>query len=839
MNHRLLAVSLNTRIHDKPPAWREEYADNWQSGEAGIGGLLDAILKGHAFVAAAMRGSHRSSAAFLHADLAVVDIDHGLDLDGFRSHPLARHACLTYTSSSHREEPGQHRFRVLFRLPERVTDPDLYKAIVTALIKALGGDKSCSDPCRLFYGNSRCEHWLGADDACLPESFIEDARKEWLRQHSRYEEGSSDLDPTSIERAIHVLDQVLPPTADGERERFVRITAAAASAGEVLFPAWCDWAARGHHGSGKNRRQASEKFFRGFSGKSSLATLFYLASEHDPDWREDLPEHLRRSDVASSRVPIGYSHEEYMGYDDMPPQRSKYKTQSMYDLIKPRSQPQDSNTDAPPQFRGPDDEPEIQVSIEEPEYVDPEFMGDPDEPLLISSGTPHSQEPGTRGSRGKAKGKASGGDSSDLDLIQAKVRVLYPNLRFNRLTLATECGPRERPVLVEDADKAYILVSAGEGRVFSKQLVQDIIHAQAQGNSYNPVTDFLDSCASEEPIDYFDTMASTLLGLPEEGPENPRFTDGRLLADVIISRFLIAAVARARNPGCPMGWMPILTGPQNVGKSNFLAYLTPRDPVTGTYGWCPTVQQGISYIKERPHVLHAGWIVNLDEVERFFQRRYSEELKNLVTVPVDRSRRLYENERSFPRSFVLAGCTNSDSFLVDPTGNRRFMAIRITGVVSSPEDPTVRVVDLDRVKRDCRRIWAAAQRAYEAGSPYEFSSYETNQVEHYLDRFRVDTPLTEALRRVLARNVSHIHKGRPAYTLSDIFSWLDLPLSLGSSETRRITDELRRLGYRIIRIRTGSGYESPRNFWQSDTPESLPDGPGLLSDWADDTTRRR
>ena len=53
MKARALAVSLNTRIHDKPSAWREEYADNWQSVEVQLEGLRDAICLGYAFIAAA------------------------------------------------------------------------------------------------------------------------------------------------------------------------------------------------------------------------------------------------------------------------------------------------------------------------------------------------------------------------------------------------------------------------------------------------------------------------------------------------------------------------------------------------------------------------------------------------------------------------------------------------------------------------------------------------------------------------------------------------------------------------------------------------------------------
>jgi hypothetical protein len=848
MKARALAVSLNTRIHDKPSAWREEYADNWQSVEVQLEGLRDAICLGYAFIAAAMRSPHRSSAAFLHADLAVVDIDHGLDLEAFRQHPLARHACLTYTSCSHQDEPGKHRFRVIFRLPERISDPELYKAVVTALIKALGGDKSCSDPCRLYYGNSRCQYWLGAPDACLPESFVADARKEQLRQRTSIEERSEDYDETSIGQAIHVFEHVLVPTADGERDLFVRITAAAASAGDALFPAWSDWASKGHHGSGKNRKQTTERFFRGFSGRSSLGTLFFLASQQDPDWRDSLPDELRSTGHFDSKLPPGYRHEDFLGYDDpeySTAKPSKYRTPSILEwaaaqeaqaeqapaaVAEPAAQPavggdDDALPPMPPHVAA-----LMAEAVPDDGDVDPEFMGSPDDLLipLVSGETPLPPEPPGKRGRGR-KGKASfSGGGGEVAKILAKVKSLYPGLRLNKLTQDLECGPMDDPTVIDDADKAYLLISASEDKPFAKTHVYDTVHLSAQRNGYNPVHRFLDECAKHEPIDYFDTLATTLLGVPGEGPDNPRMPCGRLLADLILRRFLIAAVARARQPGCSMGWMPILIGPQNVGKTNFFQYLTPPNPLSNNYTWCPTIQQGISYLKEKPHALHAGWIVNLDEVERFFRRQYTEEFKNLVTVSVDRSARKWENERLFQRAFVLVGCSNNKDFMVDPTGNRRFLPVTVHGVAPSPQDPSVKIIDLDRVKADRMNIWAAAQQAYLDEPLYEFSSYEISLISDFLNSHTIDSPITGALQAALSRNASFVQDGQPFYLLSDIFKWLEISIDPRNGSNNGITDELKRLGFDCKRVRR---YGKQVRAWFAVSPPRPADGIDIPLDW--------
>jgi predicted P-loop ATPase len=247
--------------------------------------------------------------------------------------------------------------------------------------------------------------------------------------------------------------------------------------------------------------------------------------------------------------------------------------------------------------------------------------------------------------------------------------------------------------------------------------------------------------------------------------------------------------------------MPILIGGQNSGKTTFFQYLTPPDSQDpGTYPWVATIQQGIGYLKERPHALHAGWMVLLDECERYFKRQYTEELKNLVSVPVDRSARKFENERSFPRSFVLCGTANNADFLVDPTGNRRFMPIIVAGKVPSPEDPRIKIIDLDRLKADRDSIWAAAYRAYLDKPEHLFSSYELACINTYLEGFTTDNPTDLRMARILETKTSGIYQGVNYVTMSDLFLWLEIPLDRQASMQLAVSDSLKRLGYELRRV---------------------------------------
>ena len=184
----------------------------------------------------------------------------------------------------------------------------------------------------------------------------------------------------------------------------------------------------------------------------------------------------------------------------------------------------------------------------------------------------------------------------------------------------------------------------------------------------------------------------------------------------------------------------------------------------------------------------------MDEFERYTKRKYSEELKNLVSVGTDRSAKKYENEKSYPRAFVLAGATNSTDFLSDPSGNRRFLPIKVVGKVPSKENPAIKIIDLDRLKKDRDSIWVSAYRHYEDNPQHVFTSAEISYISDYADSFTRDQPYEVAVKEVLKRHTSGYHQGRPYITLAEMFRELDIPITQQSQMSRNITDCMTREG---------------------------------------------
>jgi hypothetical protein len=68
---------------------------------------------------------------------------------------IKKYAHLIYTTPSHKD--GYERFRIVFVIQKPILNPHDYGKMITPLIDRFGGDKSCSNIDRLFYGHRACE----------------------------------------------------------------------------------------------------------------------------------------------------------------------------------------------------------------------------------------------------------------------------------------------------------------------------------------------------------------------------------------------------------------------------------------------------------------------------------------------------------------------------------------------------------------------------------------------------------------------------------------------------------------------------------------------------------
>ncbi len=230
----------------------------------------------------------------------------------------------------------------------------------------------------------------------------------------------------------------------------------------------------------------------------------------------------------------------------------------------------------------------------------------------------------------------------------------------------------------------------------------------ANESAFDPRIQFLERCVEEhEPSDGIHTIATDYLG-----------NDSSIANDAMM-RMLVGAVARAYEPGCSMSWLPILISAQGKGKSAFAKSLVPRDMFA-------EMNSDLHTLCKESYRLHGAWILELPEIDQFFKPSHAEVLKNLITLQIDEIRRPYELPTKAKRGFVFIGTTNEHQLLVDSTGNRRFIPIRI---------PNTHEVPWRRLQETRGGLWAAAVKLYREGQQWEYSSGQLSELSKYQDDF--------------------------------------------------------------------------------------------------------
>jgi hypothetical protein len=151
-----------------------------------------------------------------------------------------------------------------------------------------------------------------------------------------------------------------------------------------------------------------------------------------------------------------------------------------------------------------------------------------------------------------------------------------------------------------------------------------------------------------------------------------------------------AHAGRVLEPGCKADMVPILVGDQGVGKSTGVAAIAPAPE--------NFVDVRLDHEDEEIARRIRGCLVGEIGELRGLSSRDAESIKQLITMTHDTWTPKYvERAHTVPRRIVFVGTTNSDEFLADETGNRRWLPVRVS---------TVRV---QAIRDDRLQLWAEAR----------------------------------------------------------------------------------------------------------------------------------
>lgn len=315
---------------------------------------------------------------------------------------------------------------------------------------------------------------------------------------------------------------------------------------------------------------------------------------------------------------------------------------------------------------------------------------------------------------------------------------LYGRIRLNELARAPYVygnvpwkqhkGWREWTNLDDSNLRSYIEATYG---LKSGEKAMDAFQNVAGRLSFNPVLDALEACHQNwDGGEHIKNLLPTMLGVdPDE------------YQSAVMHVFMYGAISRLLRPGCKFDYMPVLVGEQGCGKSTFLRFLALKSE------WFNDNFSTFDSIKAIENT-RGIWIAEVGELQALKKTREVESIKAFITSQIDIYRPPYgRRSEQLRRMFVLAGTTNSQNFLTDTTGNRRFLPItchianRHYIIQDEPERAMAEIMQawgeaMDAVKRGKFKLALpkdAEKQAVEMQKLYTEEDARVGIVKEYLD----------------------------------------------------------------------------------------------------------
>lgn len=272
-------------------------------------------------------------------------------------------------------------------------------------------------------------------------------------------------------------------------------------------------------------------------------------------------------------------------------------------------------------------------------------------------------------------------------------------------------------------EKAYQISSNGK--------VDGALSLHSTKHAFNDVTDYLGRL-EWDGAPRLDTLFIDYLGAEDTA-----------YVRAVTRKAFTAAVARAFAPGTKFDCMTILSGPQGIGKSTLLDKMS--------MGWFNDSIRTFEG-KEASELLQGVWLVEVSELDAFYKSDVAR-IKQFLSLRSDKFRAAYgRHVKDIPRSCVFFGTTNTNDYLRDKTGNRRFLPI---DVGRRPASKSV-WRDLEQ-ERD--QLWAEAVVRYRAGEALyltgDAAAAATAQQESHREVSAREGLILDFLERPVPRDWAH------------------------------------------------------------------------------------
>ena len=342
-----------------------------------------------------------------------------------------------------------------------------------------------------------------------------------------------------------------------------------------------------------------------------------------------------------------------------------------------------------------------------------------DEKLMHQETTPSIPEAKSTPTDKKEKGMK--GSKENIEKMMKYLNEKY-DLRYNMVMKYTEYVPKDKEWIGFQAveprvQKSLTLEVQLAGINVSIKDVRNFLESNFIKN-YNPVEEFLFTCYDNwDGKDHIRALARTV------PTNNPHWEDW-------FYTWFLAMVEQWHNrTGRQYGnsVAPLLISKQGYNKSTFCRRLIP-----------PQLQWGYTdnlILSEKRQVLQAMsqcLLINLDEFNQISAKVQQGFLKNLIQLPNVKYKPPYGSHvQEFPRTASFIATSNMDDILTDPSGNRRFIGIELTG----PIDVNVRP--------NYQQLFAQAEKAIWNGEKTYFDAEQTALIMENNRRYQQIDPVMQ------------------------------------------------------------------------------------------------
>jgi predicted P-loop ATPase len=250
-------------------------------------------------------------------------------------------------------------------------------------------------------------------------------------------------------------------------------------------------------------------------------------------------------------------------------------------------------------------------------------------------------------------------------------------------------------------------------------------------------------------------------------------------------RFVIAMVARIMEPGCQADYMLVLEGPQGKLKSQFCRTLCGPEYFSDHI---PSLNG--DQVRTSMHIRGKS-LIEISELAAFNTIGDVETLKAFLTRRIEIYTPKYgRKERHEPRQCVFIGTTNTDDWIKDETGARRFWPVKVIDI------------DLEWLAEYRDQLFAEAVEAYDAGEPWwPDPIFERRVIAPHQDKRQFHDNWTDKVLELSASltvvTIAQIWVGMGSVTHGGDLSKLDMHAQ------KRIAAILKRDGYERARMSSG------------------------------------